>query len=122
MRVYLDDDLDSNALIGRLKQEGHEVVSPREVGTRGVSDEEHLRYAAAHTLVLLSANCADFIDRQTEWTRQQREHKGILLVYRDNNAARDMTFQQIAHAVTQIERAGLRLANACHNLNFWRTR
>lgn len=87
---------------------------------RGVSDEEHLDYAAANALVLLSANCADFVDRQAEWTNQQREHQGILLVYRENNAARDMTFQQIARAVTRIEQAGLRLANACHNLNFWR--
>lgn len=36
MRLYLDDDLDSNALIGLLLQAGHQVVSPRAVGTRGV--------------------------------------------------------------------------------------
>lgn len=120
MRVYLDDDLDSNALIGLLQQAGHEVVSPRAVGTRGVADEKHLRYAAAHVLVLLTANAEHFIDLHHEWMKQQQEHYGILIVYRENNPARDMSFQQIAQAVTQIEQSGLSLANAFHNLNFWR--
>lgn len=66
MRVYLDDDLDSNALIGLLQKAGHEVISPRAVGTRGVADEEHLRYAAAHALVLLTAN-ADGAAAGTLW-------------------------------------------------------
>lgn len=74
MKVYLDDDLDSNALIGLLQRAGHEVISPRAVGTRGVADEEHLRYAAAHGLVLLTANAEDFIDLHHEWMAQQREH------------------------------------------------
>ena len=120
MRVYLDDDLDSNTLITFLQRAGHEVVSPRTVGIRGVADEEHLRYAAAHALVLLTANAGDFIDLHDEWKRQRQEHYGILIVYRENNPARDMNFQQIAQAVTQIEQSGLPLGNAFYNLNFWR--
>lgn len=120
MRVYLDDDLDSNALIGLLEKSGHEVISPRTVGTRGVADDEHLRYAAAHRLVLLTANANDFIDLHQQWITQLRQHNGILIVYREKNPARDMTFQQIAHAVTQVERSGLPLANGFHNLTFWR--
>ncbi len=122
MRIYLDDDLDSNALIGFLRQMRHEVISPRAVGTRGVADEEHLRYAAEHGLVLLTANAEDFVDLHGEWIRDQREHSGILVVYRENNPARDMTFRDIADAATRIEGSGARLANACYNLNFWRSR
>lgn len=120
MRVYLDDDLDSNALIGLLRQAGHEVASPRAVGTRGVSDEEHLRYASEHGLILLTANAGDFIDLHEEWMSHQEEHYGILVVYRENNPARDMTFEQIAHAVTRLEQSNLPLGNAFHNLNVWR--
>ena len=119
MRVYLADDLDSNTLVTLLQRAGHIVVSPRAVGIRGVADEEHLRYAAAHALVLLTANAGDFIDLHDAWTRRRREHHGILIVYRENNPARDMSFQQIAQAITRIERSGLPLANAFHNLNFW---
>ena len=122
MRLYLDDDLDSNALIGLLLQAGHQVVSPRAVGTRGVSDEEHLRYASEHALTLLTANAGDFIDQHEEWRSLQWEHYGILAVYRENNPVRDMTFEQIAHAVTQLEESNLTLKNAFHNLNLWRRR
>jgi hypothetical protein len=51
---------------------------------------------------------------------QKREHHGIPIVYRENNPVLDMSFQQIAQAVTQIEKSGLPLANAFYNLNFWR--
>jgi hypothetical protein len=43
-----------------------------------------------------------------------------LIVYRENNPVRDMTFHQIAQAVTKIEQSGMPMENACHNLNFWR--
>jgi predicted nuclease of predicted toxin-antitoxin system len=122
MRVYLDDDLDSNTLITLLQRAGHEVVSPRAVGTRGVADKEHLYYAAAHALVLLTANARDFIDLHEEWRGQQQEHHGMLIVYRENNPTRDMSLQQIVQAVTQIEQSGLPLVNTFHNLSFWRRR
>jgi len=122
MRVYLDDDLDSNALIGLLQQGGHDVISPRTVGTRGVADEEHMRYAVANGLVLLTANAGDFADLHAEWTARRQRHNGILIVYRENNPARDMSFEQIADAATQVERSGVPLANSLHNLSFWRQR
>ena len=120
MRVYLDDDLDSDTLSRLLQREGHEVVSPRAVGTRGFADEEHLRHAMANELVLLTANAQDFVDLHQAWMRQQRHHGGILIVYRENNPARDMSFQQIAEAVSEIAQSGLPLVDAFHNLSFWR--
>ena len=120
MRIYVDDDLDSNVLISLLRAHGHEVVSPRAVDTRGFADEEHLRYAAASQLVVLTANARDFVELDQSWRRQERHHNGILIVYRENNPARDMDFRQIAHAVSEIEQSELQLDDAFHNLNFWR--
>lgn len=120
MRVYLDDDLDSNALIGLLRSAGHEVISPRAAGIRGIDDEDHLRFAAANSLTLLTANAKDFTDLHEEWTKRQLQHSGILIVYRENNPARDMNPRQIAQAVTKIEQSDILIENACYNLNFWR--
>jgi hypothetical protein len=120
MRLYLDDDLDTNILIGLLQQEGHEVVSPRVARTRGVTDQTHLGYATDHVLVLLTANAKDFIALHEEWQQQGREHPGILIVYRENHPFRDMTFLQIARAVGRLEQSGIPIANTYHNLNFWR--
>jgi predicted nuclease of predicted toxin-antitoxin system len=120
MRIYLDDDLDSNLLIGLLRQEGHEVISPRTAGTRGINDEEHLDFAVSRNAVLLTANALDFVLLHNEFISQQRKHAGILIVYRENNPSRDMSFRQIAKSVSRIEESGVPLANAFHNLNFWR--
>lgn len=120
MRVYLDNDLDSNALIGLLWDAGHMVISPRAVGTRGIDDEDHLRFAAANSLTLLTANAKDFTNLHEELTKRQLQHSGILIVYRENNPARDMTSRQIAQALTKIEQSGIPIENACYNLNFWR--
>lgn len=119
MRVYLDDDLDSNALIALLQRAGHEVISPRAVGTEGAVDAEHLRYATEHALALLTANAKDFVAVHREWLKQQRPHHGVLIVYRENNPTRDMSFEQIANAVTRVEQAAVPLENTVHVLNTW---
>lgn len=120
MRLYLDDDLDGNVLIGLLQHAGHDVVSPRAVGTRGGLDPDHLRYAADHDLVLLTANAKDFLALHTQWQQERQEHAGMLLVYRENNPQRDMTFQDMARAVSRVDQTGIRLRNTYQNLNFWR--
>lgn len=120
MRLYLDDDLDSNALIRALRRAGHAVTSPREAGTRGVDDEEHLRFAAEEGLVLLTANAGDFVELHRAWTLQHRHHAGILIVYRENNPSRDMNLKQIALAVGRVDRSRVPLADNYFNLNFWR--
>jgi predicted nuclease of predicted toxin-antitoxin system len=67
MKIYLDDDLDSNLLISRLRRAGHDVVSPRSVGNRGIADDEPLSYATNHKLILLTANARDFLDLHAAW-------------------------------------------------------
>ena len=79
MRLYLDDDLDGNILFGLLQHAGHTVVSPRAVGTRGVLDSVHLRYAADHDLVLLTANAKDFLALHAQWQQDGQEHPRMLL-------------------------------------------
>jgi len=120
MRIYLDDDLDSNRLIGLLKSEGHAEVSPREVGMRGATDLKHLQYASRNGLVLLTANVSDFLALHREWIKAKLAHSGILVVYRENNPVKDLTVGQISKAVTEIERADLPLLGALYNLNSWR--
>jgi hypothetical protein len=85
MRLYLDDDMDANELIGLLQHEGHKVVSPRAVAMRGSNDEAPLSYAAAQSLAVLTANVRDFLTVHQTWQQDGREHAGILGIYRENN-------------------------------------
>src|SRR5262249_3720681 len=120
MRLYLDDDMDANVLIRFLQEEGHEVMSPRAIAMRGAEDEAHLRYAATHHGWVATANIRDFLTLHQTWQEEGRQHAGILALYRENNPQRDMTYAQIARAISRLERAGLPLQNTFHNLNMWR--
>ena len=120
MRLYLDDDMDANGLISVLQEEGHEVISPRAVAMRGAEDAAHLRYAAAHQCAVATANARDFLTLHQTWQEAGRHHASILALYRENNPRRDMTYTQIARAISRLERAGLPLQNTFHNLNMWR--
>lgn len=120
MRLYLDDDMDANELLGLLQHEGHEVVSPRAVAMRSSSDDMHLSYATSQSLAVLTANVRDFLTLHRTWQRDGREHAGILGIYRENNPQRDMTYAQMAQAVSHLERSGLPVRNTFHNLNMWR--
>lgn len=120
MRVYLDDDLDSNIWGRLLSQSGHQVISPRAIINRGVTGQEHLQYAVDNLLVLLTANAQDFVRLHRTWLSQSRQHAGVMVVYRDNNRARNMSFRETYSAVTRLEQAGVPIANNIHNLNLWR--
>ena len=120
MRLYLDDDMDANALIGFLQQERHEVMSPRIVAMRGAEDEAHLSYATAQQCAVVTANVRDFLTLHQTWQQEGRSHAGILALYRENNPQRDMTYAQVARAVSRLDRAGLPIQNMFHNLNMWR--
>jgi hypothetical protein len=117
MRLYLDDDMDANVLIRFLQEEGHEVMSPRAIAMRGTEDEAHLQYAAVHQCAVVTANVRDFLTLHQTWQEEGRHHAGILALYRENNPQRDMTYAQIARAISRLARAGLPLQNTFHNLN-----
>jgi len=120
LTVYLDDCSDDNLLIARIKQAGHDVISPRGIGTAGIDDRDHLEYAARHRLVLLTHNPQDFIDLHELWKMHERQHSGILLVYRDNNPSKDMTAADIVEALEKLLASGLPIENTVNTLNHWR--
>jgi hypothetical protein len=120
MNIYLDDCMDDNELVQRLQQADHTVVSPREASTVGIADQAHLEYAAQHHCTLLTKNCDDFQELHRQWRRTGHAHSGILLVYQDNNANKDMNLTDIVQAIDHLIMASLPIANELHILNHWR--
>ena len=59
-RIYLDDCAYAKELVRLLVTGGHQVITPRQAGTTGREDEVHIRYAAEHSLILLTKNPGDF--------------------------------------------------------------
>lgn len=77
--LYLDDSTYNKALVQRLRQAGYVVQTPLEVGLAGVSDADHLAYAARNGYPLLTKDARDFKSLHDEWQAQGRSHAGILL-------------------------------------------
>jgi hypothetical protein len=48
------------------------------------------------------------------------QHCGILVIRVDNDPRRDMKDGDIAQAISNLERAGVPIANEFHILNHWR--
>jgi uncharacterized protein with PIN domain len=80
-RLYLDEDLTPD-LARLLRAAGHDVVSAHERGASGLSDEDQLELATAEDRALLSFNYRDFIALSQRWSKDNRQHAGIIVSYR----------------------------------------
>jgi predicted nuclease of predicted toxin-antitoxin system len=60
MKIYLDDDSIAALLVQALRQAGHDVRTPAEVGLAGANDPVHFQQAHREGRTLLSRNYDDF--------------------------------------------------------------
>jgi predicted nuclease of predicted toxin-antitoxin system len=114
--LYLDDCIFSHVLRRLLLLAGFRVVIPADVGLSGARDREHFAYARDHGLTLVTRDPDDFLLLHGA----QSDHAGLLLVYRENNPARDMSAVDIVRAIQNILAAGIPIAGQVHVLNHWR--
>jgi hypothetical protein len=108
VRLLLDEDIASKELVNRLRAR-HEIVPI----SRGESDAEVWQRAQAAVAVIVTMNARDFI----ALARTDPEHRGLLVVYRERERERDMTFEQIAAAIDRVADDGRDLAGAIVVLN-----
>jgi hypothetical protein len=120
LSLYLDDCADDDTLAALLRQAGHQVSTPRIAGTSGLSDREHLDYAAHHAYTLLTKDPDDFIDLHHQWLATNRTHSGILIIYEDKEVSKHMSRTQIVLAIDNLIASAVPIANEVHNLNQWR--
>jgi hypothetical protein len=118
--LYLDDCADDDILAPLLRRARHQVHTPRSAGTSGVSDEEHLSYAASHGYTLLTKDPDDFLDLHRQWRATNRTHSGILLVYEEQDVSKNMNRIQAVMAIENLVTSGIPIANEIHTLNHWR--
>lgn len=78
---YFDDDTVNSNLVRAARKHGLKVIIPADCGMVGADDDVHLKYAADHSLVLLTDNRQDFSRIHNEWLIIGREHSGIALSF-----------------------------------------
>jgi len=79
IRLYLDEDTISRALIRALRARGVDILTAQEAELIGVPDGEQLAYATAERRTIFTFNTRDFAVLHTEYLSQQREHAGIIV-------------------------------------------
>lgn len=115
LRLLVDEDSQSKRLVSVLGKAGHEVLAINEVGLAGSSDDVVLDYAREKNRILLTHNCDDFEDLH----KINPNHPGILAVYRNADRFKNMSFKDIVKAISNLEAAGIPLANQFISLNHW---
>jgi hypothetical protein len=120
LSLYLDDCADDDTLAALLRLAGHQVSTPRFAGTSGLSDREHLDYAAHRGYTLLTKDPDDFVELHNQWRATNRTHSGILLIYQDKDVSKNMSRTQIVLAIDNLVTSAVPIANEIHNLNQWR--
>lgn len=120
MKLYLDDDSITLALVNLLRQAKYDVLVPKEVGTQGSDDAVHFLLAIRTGRVLLSHNHDDFQNLHKLVTGAGGRHPGILMIRRDNDTRRDMKPAQVVRAIANVVASRDSVANEFIILNQWR--
>ena len=113
--IYLDDCTYDKELVGLLRREGYKVTTPVEAGMLGAKDPDHFRFAVNHGLTILTENTDDFI----ELHKQNPNHSGILLVYKENDPKKDMSNHEILRAINNVVGLNIPLSGQLIALNMW---
>ena len=79
IRLYLDEDTISRALISGLSARNVDILSAHVAGLVSVADEEHLRFAASTGRALFTFNTRDFARLHTVWLSTDQHHAGIIV-------------------------------------------
>ena len=115
LRLLLDEDSQAKRLVNVLGKAGHDVKTVNEVGLSGEIDDLVLEYARGENRILLTHNCDDF----EELHKINRNHPGLLAIYRNSNRLKNMSFKEIVGAIANLEAANIPLANQFIPLNQW---
>ena len=75
IRLYLEEDSMSHALVRGLRARGVDVITALEEGMVERDDEEHLEFATKMNRVLYSFNVADFYSLHSRYLRRQRTRR-----------------------------------------------
>ena len=81
INLYFDEDV-SVILADMLRPHGFDVLTTRDAGNLGNSDEAQLQFSAATNRTLLTHNRRDFERLHTQALQEQFPHCGIFIVNR----------------------------------------
>lgn len=115
MKLLIDEDSQGDALVKRLRQSGHDVLTVNEAGLASSPDAIVFALARSERRVLLTRNVDDFEALHDA----EADHAGILAEYQNRNRGKNMTADAITRAIANLEASGLDIAGQFLALNAW---
>jgi hypothetical protein len=79
IRLYLDEDSISRALIRALHARNVDVITAQEAGLLGTPDSEQLAFAVANDCTLFTFNVRDFAQLHKIYLAEGKHHTGIIV-------------------------------------------
>lgn len=79
IRLYLDEDTISRALIRSLRARQVDLLTAQETNSLGMSDEAQLHFAAQEKRTLFTFNTRDFVQLHQGYLQENKHHAGIIV-------------------------------------------
>lgn len=115
LRILVDEDSQSRALVAVLRSAGLDVRTAREEKLDGCEDAVVLARATSIDRAVLTKNADDF----AELHETNREHSGILAIYESCDRSKNMSFAEIVKALGNLDQSGLDVRGQFVPLNAW---
>jgi predicted nuclease of predicted toxin-antitoxin system len=115
LRLLVDEDTQAKILVTMLRNDSHNVLTVNEATLAGCSDSVVLDYARQNDRVVLTQNCDDF----EALHENDPNHPGILVIYKNDDYSKDLSFKAIVRSIANLEAAGISPINQFIALNQW---
>lgn len=102
-RFYFDDNNASRAVLRGLRALGLECFGSHECGNSGLADVDHLLFAAAESMTLVTEDASDFPRLHATFVATGRHHSGVIVVPQARLSAGEIVRR--LHEIAQLAEA-----------------
>lgn len=90
VRLYIDEDSMSHALVRALRSRNVDVTTALEAGMIEREDRDHLTFAADRGRVLFTFNVSDYYFLHSTFLKQGKAHAGLILARQQYSVGEQM--------------------------------
>ena len=99
--LYTDEDV-TDRLAELLRERGYQAASSATAGTKGMTDEQQLAFAASRGWTLLTYNKRDFVKLTEAWYWAGRQHAGVVLSRQFRVEATGELLRQVRNLIDRV--------------------
>lgn len=96
IHLYFDEDV-SVSIVENLRTRGFDVISVRDAGARGKSDDEQMLYAVSQRRAIVTHNRVDFEKQHSKYLEEGMKHFGVIIAKRRRDA------EVVAHLLALLD-------------------